>query len=319
MLSGFLITSILVKQKSAGGIKLRAFYLRRALRILPLYFVVVGCVFFVVPLLGLPHIPGMSLDDHFRVQLGLHVLMLPQVAKSFLSFVPYGGQLWTIGVEIMFYAVWPILISLTTKIRILLITAGAILALKLGALLLVGPGYPVTTFLAMTRFEVMILGGMSYLLWLQCNRPQECNPSTWYAEAMYRLLRSRMACLWLFAVLIAMTACVYIWRDDAVHIVAGLAFSILLIASAQGFIQMNVLEARPMQLLGDLSYGIYLWHFIAIGLVGKLYMHFHIRAVGLFPTLTFYAVSSLATLIMAAVVFVVIERPCNSWRRSGKL
>ena len=48
VLSGFLITGILIDSKGQSGY-LRKFYMRRALRIIPLYYISLGIVFYVLP------------------------------------------------------------------------------------------------------------------------------------------------------------------------------------------------------------------------------------------------------------------------------
>src|SRR5918998_5183317 len=61
VLSGFLISYLLfAEQKSAGTISIRKFYIRRVLRIWPLYFLIVILAFFVLPRLPFFNIPGLS-------------------------------------------------------------------------------------------------------------------------------------------------------------------------------------------------------------------------------------------------------------------
>src|SRR5262249_6921629 len=91
VLSGFLMTFLLVTEhRRTGRIHVRAFYMRRILRIWPLYFFIVAIAFVIIPWIT-PHIalPGlyrryvMVLERHYRALLALFVCMLPNVALRF--------------------------------------------------------------------------------------------------------------------------------------------------------------------------------------------------------------------------------------------
>ena len=101
VISGFLITRLLVEESGrTGRIDLRKFYLRRALRILPVYYV------FLVTLHLLTHAgvspvsltPGIVLRNYtFTTNFGLSV-------------TGSSGHLWSLAVEEQFYLVWPLLV-----------------------------------------------------------------------------------------------------------------------------------------------------------------------------------------------------------------
>jgi peptidoglycan/LPS O-acetylase OafA/YrhL len=99
-ISGFLITYLLLLEKRRrGAIDLRSFYLRRALRILPVYFVF-AAMLTIVALLSM----DVDLSEcefltmlTFTKDLGCH---------GWLE-----GHLWSLSVEAQFYFIWPILLS----------------------------------------------------------------------------------------------------------------------------------------------------------------------------------------------------------------
>lgn len=106
VLSGYLITFLLLKEKElTGTITIGAFYMRRVLRIWPLYFLLVALAFFVFPRIGAMQVPPLTgqLADNLRFTLPLFTLFLPQLALSMFAPVPFAEPAWSIGVEEQFY------------------------------------------------------------------------------------------------------------------------------------------------------------------------------------------------------------------------
>jgi peptidoglycan/LPS O-acetylase OafA/YrhL len=99
-LSGFLITTLLLREEQRGGrVSIANFYIRRAFRILPVYFMVLAIVVAITYLRG-----------EYRSS-GLPMLM-PHYLTFTNEFIPPGmiyGQSWTLGIEQKFYLVWPLL------------------------------------------------------------------------------------------------------------------------------------------------------------------------------------------------------------------
>ncbi|WP_158590500.1 acyltransferase family protein [Noviherbaspirillum cavernae] len=102
VLSGFLITSLLISEyKSTGSISIKNFFIRRALRILPLYYLVVAMTMLIYLVGEFRNFP------YVRFQTILHALtytynFIPSaLEKNFLS------HLWSLAVEEQFYLLWP--------------------------------------------------------------------------------------------------------------------------------------------------------------------------------------------------------------------
>jgi peptidoglycan/LPS O-acetylase OafA/YrhL len=118
VLSGYLITAIILKHGEQSGF-LRTFYLRRALRVWPLYFLVVGLVAVFTPFLPRWH----------RWAALPYALTFTQNVPLYWSehapaFSPYLLHTWTLSLEEQFYLIWPALILLTGRRRIVTLTIG---------------------------------------------------------------------------------------------------------------------------------------------------------------------------------------------------
>ena len=85
-LSGFLITYLLlIEKRETGTVQIRNFYVRRILRIWPLYFLVVLGALYVFNSVIYLRIPGIStvVQHNFLLKNILFVLMLPNIAYAF--------------------------------------------------------------------------------------------------------------------------------------------------------------------------------------------------------------------------------------------
>lgn len=112
-LSGFLITYLLLlERRTTGGIAVGRFYVRRALRIWPLYYLIVLLSFFVLPWV-LP-MPGAGPAGSWRSALVLYILFLPNMA-GLRCYIPTCFHTYTIGYEEQFYLIWPLVLRKAGK------------------------------------------------------------------------------------------------------------------------------------------------------------------------------------------------------------
>lgn len=118
VLSGFLITSILLAAKGGAGYY-RSFYARRILRIFPLYYLVVFAWCRLLPALGLADI---DLIAHARWWLCTYLTNIPPALANTYRVLPPGtAHFWSLAVEEQFYLVWPWLILRVREERMLLV------------------------------------------------------------------------------------------------------------------------------------------------------------------------------------------------------
>lgn len=244
VLSGFLITYLLLKEHDATGtIAVRRFYARRALRIWPLYYLTVAAGVIVLPLLLGPTFEGYRLRT---VQYGLLLVMLPNVANALSSLVVL-SHLWSIGVEEQFYAVWPLVVKYGRRVLVLL--ALGIIALKwlLEPLVLGMDSRVAHRLLQDARFECMAVGALAAMLVL------------WKPNALRGLYSRGMQVVVLLGIVAVLT-----FTEERTTTAYNLGISILFAAVIVN-VTMNPrvlfkLEHPWLDRLGNISYGIYMWH-----------------------------------------------------------
>ena len=124
VLSGFLITYLLLHEKGRfGHINTRNFYVRRILRIWPLYFLIVILAFFVFPAIPLFVPPNNEISfmaHNFYRRLSLFLLVLPNIGFILYNSPYLAAQTWSIGVEEQFYYLWPWIVKNFSWKRLLL-------------------------------------------------------------------------------------------------------------------------------------------------------------------------------------------------------
>jgi peptidoglycan/LPS O-acetylase OafA/YrhL len=159
VLSGFLITGILADARSTPH-RYRTFYIRRALRILPLYYGFVILLFAVPPLIGARAYTTPAAD---QLPYWLYLQNFRPLTTAAGNFT---GHLWSLAIEEQFYLVWPLVIFTLSRANAL----RACVALLLGALAYrvgaVGAGADLQAvyFQTPARLDGLALGGAIALM-----------------------------------------------------------------------------------------------------------------------------------------------------------
>lgn len=266
VLSGFLITYLLLKeQKQTGDIAVKKFYVRRILRIWPLYFLLVfiGTVAFPFAL----QFVDFSYEMPYRFS---------QVILYFIFFMPfmvniiYGHNLleplWSIGVEELFYLGWAPLFKFLKKHVLKIIFA--VIFIKVGLLLFVHcvevHSY-VESVVNTLKFEAMAIGGLgAYLIF---NRKKDISHSALFSLPVqvlmlvffilrfgaYRYLVENYRLFdWLFSTYIIselLLMCVFAWLIINVSL------------NSRSIVKLN---NKALNFLGEISYGVYMYHMLII-------------------------------------------------------
>lgn len=122
VLSGFLITRILYQAKESDRY-FTNFYLRRTLRIFPLYYAVLVLTFFIIPHLPSMLIPSEKLDRWARVDVNplWHWLYLSNFSTAMAGSWGHGilDVTWSLAIEEQFYLLWPWIVYKFDRKRLL--------------------------------------------------------------------------------------------------------------------------------------------------------------------------------------------------------
>jgi len=308
VLSGFLITYLLLKERqSNNSIAIGKFYLRRAFRIWPLYYLIFILGFFVLPYLDFFAVPGQDnfFQQNFWGNLMLYAFFMPNLAFSiYTTAVPNIGQSWSIGVEEQFYLVWPLLIRKSKNVlKSILWIAGTIITLK-GIILLSSPFVNIEVlavikkFLAMSKLECMALGGLgAYVLF---NNKEEI------LRIVYMPI-SQITSVVIIPILIYFTPTAF---EDILHLLFSISFLVIILNVASNKKSLLRFESRILQYLGRISYGFYMFHVMCIVFT----IHFLDKYIGLDNDITtpqhllLYGISFLLTVAVSSLSYHIFEK-----------
>src|SRR5688572_16429331 len=117
VLSGFLITGILYDSRSSGRYYVN-FFGRRALRILPLYYVVLAITFLIVPaFLDRESADRLTRDQAWFWSYLVNFKMATEVGAEPIHL----GHFWSLAIEEQFYLIWPCVVRMLSRQRLLLL------------------------------------------------------------------------------------------------------------------------------------------------------------------------------------------------------
>ena len=290
VLSGFLITSLLIGEwSSSGTLSLRSFYRRRARRLLPALLAFVGVALVVSVALH----PGRAPSFVWLAALRL------SYASNFLAAFTRQGvgtgfkHLWSLAEEEQFYLLWPILlVALLRRGRRPRVILGSLLAVafavNLERLLVVAHGASIARvwFAPDTHADPIMYG---------------CAAGIIYSYRIF-LVPKRLAEL--AGVAAAAIVAVYTQTDGRVGFypivllpVFCVAVAVFLLGVAEHDIGARALSARPLVAFGAISYALYLWHPLTLNYFGPAGMPIAI--------------------LLAAVSYVVVEEPFMRRRRQS--
>ena len=258
VLSGFLITYLLLKEKEAKStINVRNFYVRRVLRIWPLYY-----LYFAVSIIS-ALIFGIAYD---KEMLPFYILLAANIPEILHKTAPFIFHYWSLGVEEQFYLFFPQLVRLSNKklLRNSIILFTALFSLK-GIFWVIHRIYRIELPLQViitTSFDTMFIGVIAGILYYNKNQK----------FLKYTTNRVLQLVSWACVVLMATNKFPIASTVDQ-DVVAVIAVCLIMgqVTRKNNFIN---LENKACDFVGKISYGIYVIHpillFYFVKIIGKL-------------------------------------------------
>jgi len=304
VLSGFLITGILLRCRDARGsflrgdarkFQLRQFYVRRILRIVPLFYAVVLAA-------AIINIRPARETLLWHLGYASNVLMALQNGWS--------GPLshfWTLAVEEQFYLVWPCLILFLPRKFILPTMIGAIAIAPIYRI--VSPSLGINPI----AIEVLLFGALDFLgIGALLAFFQHTNAHRWSETARSKTYICAGVVTSLALLASAFLAPRFEWLG---MVAAPLFFAWLIHKAAHGFDGPlgRGMQWKPLLYLGQISYGLYIFHKLLTTVVPHGFQILHLP----YPSNVWVQVVLLMIInvLLASVSWFVLERPINRLKR----
>ena len=284
-LSGFLITGILLDTKDSPDY-FKNFYLRRVLRILPLYYALLLFMFVLVPLLrpSEAHTVFERSSPWWAYPLFLQNFLVP---VSTMAAGPLGTT-WSLAIEEQFYLVWPLVVRFCSPAQLRRIAAIMIILAA-----------PLTYYLASHHFQIYSnvfcrqVGLMAGALLALIIRSEGFQPSK-YTKYVWGLFGVALSLAFISEVRGTR------WLSFSLVALAATSFIYLVLFSQQKPLQF-VLKNRLLAYTGTISYGLYLVHKIPGDLAQSYHLDHHPVLVLVFIFLSSY--------VLATISWKLLEQP----------
>ncbi len=298
VLSGFLVTYWMFREReTAGRFDPRRFYLRRALRIAPVYYLVAAA--------GLFLIPWAFGSAYEWAPLPIRSLVLVLLfCPNFVTGLGPLEHLWCIGLEGQFYLVWPLAFRqrIGTFLRIVL----GILLVKIMILPAIAILHQetVTNLYLGLRFECFALGAAGAYLYI--------SKSPWL-----KIICSKPAGWTGLIGLIGMALFDLPFTEPAI-LASSVAFVLIILNLCVRPEIGRRLEIPIVNALGKTSYGIYMYHYPLLYLLIQLLNRGGVPE-GLTYTALLQIMTISGTLILAGISYRYLEQPFLQWKEKASV
>ena len=285
-LSGFLITYLLWLEKEKQPIQIKKFYLRRILRIWPLYYTYMALCFITYLVFSVEH----NIDSiYYYIFYGANIPFIIGGALPFL------GHFWSLGVEEQFYMFWPWVNKLKKKNIILFVVSSItfLISIKIYLHIFI-PNTLLESAIHVTRFHCMLIGAFGAILYKNEN------------QFFIKIATNKIVQLTSWGIMILVVI-------NKFHIASFLDNEFLTIITVviiigqitkKGIIN---LENSILDFLGKISYGIYVIHPLLIFLFAKLLKD--ITPFNILNYLIVYVAILSATIILSHFSYKFLETP----------
>ncbi|MGO1166762.1 MAG: acyltransferase family protein [Janibacter sp.] len=277
VISGFLITTLLVRERrTTGRIDLAGFWTRRARRLLPALVLIVPAAILIARTVEADLLVGIRRQALGALTFSTNWLEIADGSNYFAATTPQlFMNFWSLAVEEQFYLFWPlVMLGLLALHRRFALTEGALATIVLGigvasALLMALTYDPANATRAYygtdTHLFGLMLGAALAIVWTGPLRGYTTT-SLWHTRRTWFISGAIVA----IAALLVLAGEESAWTFRLGIPLISVATAVLVLASVErpGRLR-STLDLTPLTWIGRRSYGIYLWHWPVILIVGQ--------------------------------------------------
>jgi peptidoglycan/LPS O-acetylase OafA/YrhL len=302
VLSGFLITYFLLEEKTrTGEIVLKKFYLKRFLRIWPLYYLMVAfafCTPYLLQLMGLSYS-----NEGYQPQWLMTILFLENYQMLQTGEFPNVSPLvvmWTLCVEEHFYIIWGLLLYFIRLRYFLLLLLVCIMVSCIARYIFISNGW--MTIEISTNLIYFSFGALpAYLLVIK--------------KTVFEEMMNKIPVLVKYFFVIGTTIYVLIsphityplktWVEPLLF---GILFSMLIAIVIPLDTRIKIRKEHILSQLGLYSYGLYLYHTIIINLLVQLFLRWNLSLQKTHNAIFFSVFSMALTIMVSLASYWLFER-----------
>ncbi|MEO5951129.1 MAG: acyltransferase, partial [Chloroflexia bacterium] len=307
VISGYLITSLLLGEwNQSGKVDLRSFWLRRARRLLPALFLLLGVVLVFAVFFLHDEVARLRSDAiaAFGYVTNWYLIFNQQSYFETMGRPSLFQHLWSLAVEEQFYLLWPILFVLLMKFAqrfaLLIVIAGALASTLLMALVYSPDIDPSRVYYGTdTRAAALLVGvALAYLLGRGSILGSLLSRLNWLREVIGAMALATV--LVFFVLADESEPFLYLGGFIVLEIIVAVLIASIALPGAS-FVH-RVLGSNVPKWLGLRSYGIYLWHW-PVFMVTRSRVDVDIDGVALF------ILRIAITLVLAEISYRFVETP----------
>ncbi len=291
VISGFLITTLLLREKEKyGQISLKNFYVRRSLRIFPLYYTVILLYIIVVQLVEPNSVYGLGYMSNLKYFLTYTSNWFVDLGVTRDRVIFYFA--WSLATEEQFYLVWSSVEYFLKKHRPVVVALLMIGIQQAAALDIFESFLPADSFLINIATSISVAVCLGVIL-----------AHILHGERGYNILRQFVGRRWIPIVAFLLLVCSIILPKSLSPLNFTLIFFCMAIIVASCVIREDHILARvfawgPMHLIGTVSYGMYLLHMLTYNVVKRI-----LAMVSLDHPLMFFVITLLAATFVSWISY----------------
>lgn len=299
VISGYLISSIIIRDVQEGKFSFLHFYERRVRRIIPALLVVLAFSVSLFQVIALPDQSKKAAESAMAALLSVSNFYFWHSSGYFSPAAELMPLLhtWSLGVEEQFYFLFPILLIMIFRWRLPIratLSAAAILSFGVGLWLSVNkPSF--AYYLLPARAWELLVGVVLA------------------TGAIPRIRGSLLGeAVPLIGIVMILSSLFLVGSDSVfpgwIALIPCLGAALVIHSDGQSWIARHVLASRPMVFIGLLSYSLYLWHFPVFAAIRTVTANLHLE-------MTVAVAAIAATFLLAWLSWRHVEMPFRNHRR----